>query len=75
MKGCIIIDFEGEGITEEVALSRVLSVVKLGRIEETTKGTKNFCWHTSFKDGTEVSVRVKKKGQQSDSFTVKGFSR
>ncbi len=75
MKGRIIIDFDGESITETVALDRVLAVVREGRISETAKGVEHFCWHTSFRDGTEVSARKKKKRQQSDSFMVRGYSR
>lgn len=69
MKGRIIIDFEGEGITEVVALCKVLTVVKGGRISE-AGGMRHFCWGTVFPNGSEVWTRRKKKGQKSDSFRV-----
>ena len=67
--GRIIIDFD-ESTTPDRVLDRVRLVVLQGKISKTTKGIKHYCWHTSFRGGFEVSVRVKKKGQTSDSFIV-----
>lgn len=69
MKGRIIIDFEGEGVTEIIALAKVLTVIGWGRISESA-GIKHFCWGATMGDGVEVWTRRKKVGQQSDSFRV-----
>ena len=65
----IIIEFE-ETVPADVALAKVQSVVRMGKISEAA-GVPHYCWHTSFIDGVGVGTRRKKKGQNSDSFIVR----
>lgn len=48
-------------------LSYVMTVMKAGKISETNKGPQ-YCFHTSFKDGIEVSVH--KSGINTETFYV-----
>jgi len=58
-----------EGLTEEQALLRVYGVISHGRISE-AKGMQHYCWHTTFKDNSHVSVRTKRNESSADSFIV-----
>lgn len=52
-----------------VAMSYVQAVMCNGRISE-AGDIKHYCWHTSFNDGTQVSVRRKRSEEAADSFIV-----
>lgn len=65
MKKRIIINIDG--VDEEAALAKVYTVVCGGRVS----GIKNdhYCWYTTFKDGTAVSVKTK-YNTNTDTFDV-----
>lgn len=65
----IIIDCYG--VSPLDALNHVRSVVHQGKISQTTKDVKHYCWVVKFcGSNVVVSTRIKKKGQTSDSFMV-----
>jgi len=53
-----------DGVSDEEALSKVLAVVKQGRI---SKDNKLYCYLTAFPDGIDIAVSDYRK---SDCFTV-----
>lgn len=57
------------GVSPELAMERVSSVIKGGKISKNKHG-KNYCWLTAWGDKTRVSTRPKRKGQKVDSFIV-----
>lgn len=67
--GKFIIDYD-----EEIDVCRVMELIFMvvgdGKISETNKGVKHYCWVTKFSDCT-VITREKKEGQTSDSFIVR----
>jgi hypothetical protein len=64
----IIINIPDE--SEELrAVECVLSVMKQGRVSQTTDGTRHFCWLTKFGDGIYVSTH-RKRNLKTDSFAV-----
>ncbi len=69
MSAKIIVGIEDDTPIHQ-ALECVLQVVSDGRISETSKGVKHFCWHTHFRNGVHVYTRTKKNNQTSDSFGV-----
>jgi hypothetical protein len=66
----IIIDVDLETVSVYDAVAAVVAVIAMGKISKTTKDVEHYCWHSTMKDGIEVSVRRKKPGQKSDSFIV-----
>ncbi len=72
MANRIIIDIQDDTPIHQ-ALDCVKQVVYSGRISETTKGIKHFCWCSTFQSGITVLTRIKKKDQTSDSFVVYKF--
>ena len=68
MEKRIIINIQGK-VSEEDAARYVADIISGGRIS-VANGVKHFCWLTTWKDGMRVATNRKKKGQNSDSFTV-----
>ena len=68
MKRRIIITINDNSITDLDALERVSEVVKGGKISK-HKDVNQYCFVTTFKDGTKVYARDK-KNINTDSFVV-----
>ena len=64
----IIVDYP-DSMHPVDSVEYIMDVVKQGQIS-VAAGVPHFCWATTFKDGTTVWTRRKKKGQTSDSFRV-----
>lgn len=64
----IIITIQGEALTDSEALVKVLQVVKNGKISK-YKENLQYCYLTTFKDGSCVIAR-NKKNINTDSFIV-----
>lgn len=64
----MVIDIR-DGIDPSRALSCIGAVVAQGRVSESA-GRMHYCWHTTFIDGTHVSVNRKRRNNSADSFIV-----
>ena len=65
----IVIDYPEE-MNAEIAILRVLSVVRLGKISEAAN-IPHYCWMSAFGDRSEVITRRKKTTKSADSFIVR----
>ena len=69
----IVIEYDQIVESPEMAVSRVLEVMKKGRISNANvQGYQcpHYCWLTTFKDGASVAVRRKRTLIGADSFFV-----
>jgi len=64
----IIIEIRDEEVSDEFALRYVTEVIKGGKISK-TNGVEQYCFHTVFKNGLQVTAREKRK-TKADSFVV-----
>lgn len=64
----IIVDIQS-GIDVSDALHKLSMVVSHGKLSN-AGGVEHYTWLTRWSTGLEISVRRKKKGQNSDSFVV-----
>jgi len=69
----IIIEYDDTFESPEKAVNRVLEIVKMGYVSNSTvQGypCPHYCWATTFKDGVTVQVREKKRLLAADSFSI-----
>lgn len=56
-------------VTDNEAIMAVYLVVEHGRVSKAKHG-EHYCWHTSWENGLQVVVRVKRHPNAADSFIV-----
>jgi len=69
----IVIEYDQVLETPEMAINRVLEVVKEGQVSNAiVQGypCPHYCWVTTFQDGARVIVRQKRKLLSADSFLI-----
>lgn len=65
----LIIDYPDDMLPSD-AITLVKCVVAEGRVSETQKGVKHFCWLTRFANGNTVLSRRKSTAKSADSFRI-----